>query len=150
QDVDAPSGRGLRHVLERHGERIWLLAGRGGRAPDAEAPLRASRLQQSRHDGVAEMLARNLFTEEERLAGRHRLDDLYDTGSRGSPLERLRQLRKAGQSSPPCQRQKPALDQILLVGRQHEAGAFLQQLSEEVVIKWRHDRAPAKSRTVLG
>ena len=47
------------------------------------------------------------------------------------------------------ERQEPALDQVLLVGRQHEAGTVLQQLAEIIVIEWRHDMPP-NCRTIFG
>ena len=56
----------------------------------------------------------------------------------------------AGEAGLAGDRQQPALDQILLVGRQHEAGALLQQLAEIVVVERRHDRSPRNRRTIFG
>ena len=53
----------------------------------------------------------------------------------------------------PClarDRQQPALDEVVLLGRQHEAGARLQKLAQIFVVVRRHDRAPRNSRDTLG
>ena len=47
-------------------------------------------------------------------------------------------------------RQQPALDQVLLVRRQDEAGALLQELAQVIVIERRHGRPPANRRMTLG
>ena len=109
-----------------------------------------ARGQQRRHDGVAEMLERNLVAEEERLVGGHRLDHLDRERLGVRALQLLHQLAQAGEAGPARDRQQPALDQILLVGRQHEAGALLQQLAEIVVFERRHGRPPANRRTIFG
>src|SRR5207237_4255633 len=48
------------------------------------------------------------------------------------------------------ERGEPAFDQILLVGRQHEAGALPQEVAEVFVIERRHGRSPRNSRTIFG
>ena len=65
-------------------------------------------------------------------------------------LELLHQFGQAGDAGPARDRQQPALDQVLLVGRQHEAGALPQQLAQIIVIERRHDRPPENKRTILG
>src|ERR1700758_2081415 len=65
QDVDAPAGDLALHGFETHGERIRLLAGRSGGAPDADRARGAARRDQRRHDGGAKMLERYLVAEEE-------------------------------------------------------------------------------------
>ena len=61
------------------------------------------------------------------IVGRHRFDD--GGPQRAASAERsAHQLRKAEQAGLARDRQQPALDQVVLVGGQHEAGAFLQQL----------------------
>src|SRR6266545_870431 len=150
EDVETPSRQRLVELLEAHRQRIGLLAGRSGGAPDADALLRRARRHQSRHDGVAEMLERNLVAEEERLVGHHRLDHLDHEGLGVRSPQTLHQLGQAAKPGLARQRQKPALDQILLVGRQHEPGPLPQQFSKMIVVERRHDRLPEKRRTTFG
>ena len=55
-----------------------------------------------------------------------------------------------GRPSRARQRDQPAFDQILLVGRQIEAGTLFQELAQELVIQRRHERSPANTRTSFG
>src|SRR3984893_1286438 len=150
QNVDAPSGELALHVLETHGERIRLLAGGSGGAPDADRARRPARRHQRRHDDVAEMLERYLVAEEERFVGHHRFDDRGHQRLVVAEAERLHQIAEAGKAGLARDRQQPALDQILLFGRQHEAGAVLQAAAQIIVIMRRHVRPPANSRSILG
>ena len=93
--------------------------------------LRGARRQQRRHDGVAEMIERHLVAEEQRLVGRHRLDHLDDQRLGVGALQLGDQPGEVEQAGLARDRQQPAFDQILLVGRQHEAGALLQQLAQD-------------------
>ena len=88
-------------LLEAHGERIGLLPGRGGGAPDADGARGAARRQQRRHDGRAEMLERHLVAEEERSR--------WSSSPRPPPSSALRSLPRlsAATSSPRVAR--PAL-----------------------------------------
>ncbi len=138
------------HLLQDHGERIGLLAGRRGRAPDAEAPLPGARRHQRRNDRVAEMIERDLVAEEERLVGRHRLDHVDDQRARWRPLSFCTSSPSDARPALRASGSQPAFDQILLVGRQHEAGALLQELAEIVVVERRHDLSPLNSRTIFG
>src|ERR1043165_1075854 len=95
------------------------------------------------------MIERHLVAIEERLVGRHRLDDLDD-----QPLivglelaDQLGERRDAGLAR---ERGQAALHQILLVGRENEAGAIFQELAEVVVIGRCHDFSPPNSRTIFG
>ena len=111
---------------------------------------RGSRGEQRRHDGVAEMLERHLVAEEERLVRRHRLDHFDDQrlGVRTAQLGN-----EAGEIEQPGlarDRQQPALDEVVLLRRQHEAGARLQEPAQIVVIVRRHERAPRNSRDTFG
>ena len=93
---------------------------------------------------VAEMLERYLVAEEERFVGHHRFDDRGHQRIVVAKAERLHEIAEAGQAGLARDRQQPALDQILLLGRQHEARAFLQAAAQIIVIKRRHARAPHK------
>ena len=75
-DLDPPADQLVGHLLQHDGERIGLLAGGGGGAPDAQAALLGARRHRLRQHGVAEMVERHLVAEEERLVGGHRLGDL--------------------------------------------------------------------------
>ena len=59
------------------------------------------------------------------------------------------QFGDAGHAEPSRQRDQSAFDQILLVGRQIEAGTVFQKLAQELVIQGRHERSPANTRTTF-
>ena len=94
----------------------------------------------------SEMLERNLVAEEERLVGRHRLDHLDREPLGARVAQPLHEVAQTGETGPARDRQQPALDQILLVGRQNEARTLPQQLAQIVVIEGCHGRPPAKMR----
>src|SRR6185437_11327265 len=121
----------------------------GGGAPDPQRAAGGTRLQQLGHDGRLEVIERHLVAEEERLVGGHRLDHV-GCQRLSAVLQLLHQLRQSRQAGLARQRDQPAFDQILLVRREIEAGALLQQLAQELVIERRHDRSPAKKRTSFG
>src|SRR5262249_22552105 len=150
EDFDAPAGEAAVKLLEVHGKRIGLLAGRGGGAPDAHPPLRGARSPPPRPPRIAELLERNLVAKEKRFVGHHRFDHLDHERVGVGPPQALHQLGQAGEAGLTHQRQKPALDQVLLVGRQHETRAVLQQLAEIIVLVRGHTLLPEKSRTIFG
>ncbi len=72
------------------------------------------------------------------------------SGSAPAPLSLKHQIAQCAEARPARDRQQPALDQILLVGGQHEAGAFAQQPAQKVVVVRGHGRPPENRRTILG
>ena len=90
----------------------------------------------------AEQVERDLVAEEERLVGRHRLDDLDDERLGAGALELLDEPAEPVHAGLAGDRQQPALDQILLVGGQREPGPLLEQLAQIIVIEWSHARSP--------
>src|SRR5580692_4608427 len=60
------------------------------------------------------------------------------------------EIAEAGEARLAGHRQQPAFHQILLVGRQHEARAFLQAAAQKIVIERGHGRTPANSRNIRG
>ena len=64
--------------------------------------------------------------------------------------ERAHQIAETGEAGLARDRQQPAFDQILLVGRQHEAGALLEAAAQIIVIERRHARPPENSRMIFG
>jgi hypothetical protein len=147
-DLDAPSRQGG-EFLHAHCDRIWFLPGRGRRAPDAQGAAAGARLHQRRQYRFFQMIERNLVAKEERLVGGHRFDHL-GCQRLGSDLQLLHQLPDSGQTAPSRQRDQSALDQILLVGGQVEAGSRLQKLTQELIIQRRHERSPENNRTSFG
>src|SRR5262249_23258747 len=103
-----------------------------------------------RHDHVAKMIERHLVAEEERLVGRHRLDDVDNHPLRAWPLQLRNQTGEIEQTSLARDWQQTALDQIVLLSREHEAGPLLEQLAQEFIIVGRHERAPRNRRTTFG
>jgi hypothetical protein len=139
EDFDPPAGERSAHFLQTHRQRIRLLAGRGGGAPDSNAPAAGASLQDFGHDRIAEVTERNLVAKKERLVGGHGLDHLG--GKRGgSVLHFLHEFADAGQTGFPRKRKQPAFDQILLVGRQIETGLALQKLAQIFIVKRGHGR----------
>src|SRR5262249_40346767 len=133
EDFDAPSGKHRAHFLQAHRERIGLLAGRAGRAPDPQALARGAQLQHLRHDRVAEMFERNLVAEEEGLVGGHGFDHLGDEGARAT-LHLLHEIADAGKTCLARERHQAAFDQILLVRRQIETGLVPEQFTQVLII----------------
>ena len=64
------------------------------------------------------------------------------SASASGRLQLGHQVGQIEQPGPARDRQQPALDQIVLVGRQHEAGALLQELAQIVVIVRASRRGP--------
>ena len=95
------------------------------------------------------MVEGNLVAEEEGLVGGHRLDHFGGHRVRAA-LQLLHQFGDAGQTGLARQGQQPALDQILLVGRQVETGTLLQELAQELVVHEVHERSPENRRTSFG
>ena len=118
-DFDAPSGKRRAHFLQAHRERIRLLAGRAGGAPDPDALAARARLHHLRHDRIAEVFERHLVAEEEGLVGGHGFDHLGDDALRPA-LHLLHEVADARQAAFARQRKQAAFDQILLVCRQIE------------------------------
>ena len=138
------------HLLERHGERIRLLAGGGRRTPNANGARMLPRRKQRRHNGGAEILERRLVAKEKRLVGHHRFDDRDHQRFGIAPLERGDELAEAAKAGLARDRQQAAFDQILLVGGQHEAGALLETFAQEIVVVRRHERSPENRRLIFG
>src|SRR5262249_32324441 len=148
-NFDAPAGDLLLHLPEENSERVGLLPGGRRRAPDADAPLGCPRREQRRHDGVAEMIEWNLVAEEERLVGRHRVDDVH--GEPAAAVAHFRyQFTHAREARLAGERQQPAFDQILLFAGEREARLVLEQFAKEIVVEGAHVRSPAKIRKSLG
>ena len=148
--LDAPANELRPYLLEDHGERIGLLAGRGGGAPDADAALGGERLAERRHHELAELVERNLVSIEERFVGRHRLDDLDDDRLIARRLEPGDEVGEVRGTVLARERQEPALDQVLLVGGEHEARPLLEKLAQEFVVHGGHGRSPENRRITLG
>src|SRR5262249_38735958 len=79
----------------------------------------------------------------------HRLDDLDDQRLGGAVLELRDQFAEPGHAGLARDRQQAALDQILLFGRQDEAGPLLQELAQIVVVLRCHGRSPENKRTTF-
>ena len=150
-DLDAPAGDAIAQFLQRHGERIGLLPGRRGGAPDADAALRAPAPPSSAGMIVSRKCSNGILS-------RKKNDSLVVIASTTStasasafgPRSRCTRSVRPARAGPARDRQQPALDQILLVGRQNEAGAFPQQPAQIVVIVRRHDRPPENRRMTRG
>ena len=147
-DLDAPAGELRAHLLDHHGNRIRLLPRRGGGAPDAQAAASATRLDHFRQHDVTQMIERHLVAEEEGLIGGHRFDH-FGAERRIAVLDLLNEIIDAVQIGLAGQRHQAAFDQVLLVRRQIEAGLFLQELTEEIVIGRRHERSPENKRVIF-
>src|ERR1700688_1260874 len=91
-----------------------------------------------------------LVAKEESFVCRHRFDDRGHECVLVRRFERGDEFAEIGKAGPARDRQEPAFDQILLVGREHEARALLEALAQEIVVEWRHERAPEKSRMIFG
>src|SRR5262249_6094345 len=150
ENLDAPADKLAGHFLETDRKRIRLLAGGGSRAPDTDLAVACAACEQRRHDGGAEMLERDLVAEEEGLVRGHRLDDLDDQGLGAGGLELLDQPGEALNACFARHRQEPAFDQVLLVGRQRQTRALLEQLAQVIVVERGHARSPWNKRTTLG
>ena len=66
--------------------------------------------------------------------------------ARAESFDERTEIRKAGLAR---DRQEPALDQILFVGRKHEAGAPLERAAQEIIIERCHDRLPSSRRRIF-
>src|SRR4051794_22313180 len=96
------------------------------------------------------MLERDFVAEKERLVRHHGFDDFDDErfGVRAAELSD-----KAGEIEQPVparDRQQSALDQVMLLRRQHEARTGLQESAQIFIVLWRHERAPRNSRETFG
>src|SRR5262249_18387300 len=107
--------------------------------PDAYAPARLARLEELRHDGVAEMIERNLVAKEEGLVGGHGFDHAGRQRAR-STLQLLHEFADAGQPGLACERREAALDQILLVCGQVETGMIPEELAQIFIVGRSHGR----------
>ena len=148
-DLGAPAGQRCAHLLQAHRDRIRLLPGGGRRAPDADRPARRAGLDQLRQHRLLEVIERDLVAEEERLVGGHRLDH-FGRQRGGAALHLLGEFGNAAKARLARQRHQPALDQILLVGGEIEAGTLFQKLTQILIVLGRHDRSPENNRTSFG
>src|SRR6202030_223723 len=108
-----------------------------------------ARLQQRWQHGLAQMGERDLVTEEEGLVGGHAFDHLRCQHLGPGP-HLLHEFGNPGEPNPARQRHQPALDQILLVGGEIETRTLLQELTQELIVRERHDRSPENNRTSFG
>ena len=131
-------------------DRIGLLSGGRSCAPDAQGAPRAARLQQRRQHRVLQMIERDLVAEEEGLVGGHGLDHFRRQRLGDPGLHLLHEFGNARKTRLARERHQPAFDQILLVGRQIEPGALLQELPQELIIQRRHERSPENNLTSFG
>jgi hypothetical protein len=144
-----PPPRQRSEFLDAHRDRIGLLPGGGSRTPDPQGAAFGPRLHKLRQHRLPQMIERNLVAEEKRLVGGHRFDHLQ--GQRLGPAPYfLDQFGDAGEADPSRQRGQSAFDQILLVGGQIQAGSLFQQLAQELIIHWCHERSPENNRTSFG
>ena len=96
------------------------------------------------------MLEWQLIAEKERLVGGHGFDHSGHKPTVPRQPQRDDELAEVGEAGFAGHRQQPAFDQILLVGGQVEAGAFLQKTAQKIIVQWRHERSPANTRTSFG
>ena len=136
KDFDPPAGQRGSHFLQAHRQRIGLLPGRAGGAPDPDRLADRPRLQQFRHDRFAEMVERHLVAEEEGLVGGHGFDHLRNMRG-GAAFHFLYEFADAGHAALAGQRQQAAFDQILLVCGQVQTGMIFQELTQ-ILIVWRN------------
>src|SRR5581483_5819866 len=130
-------------------KRIRLLPARSRRAPNADAFLLRPRPQHRRHNGVAEMIERQLVAEEQRFVGRHGLDHTHDQAFVPAVAQLLDQRGKPNDSGATRHRQKPALRQILFVVAEDEPGPLLEEPAQIFIIVRRHWRSPQNRRVIL-
>ena len=140
--IDAPSGDVALHLFQQHRQRVRLLAGRGGRAPDPNGARASPRRGQRRQHRGAEILERQLVAKEERFVGHHGFDDGRHQRLGVAALERSHQTAEAAEAGLAGDRQQAALDQILLVGGEDEARALLEAFAQKIVVERRHERSP--------
>ncbi len=132
-DLDPPAGERGAHFLQAHRQRIGFLPRRAGGTPHPNALAAGARLQDYGHDRIAKVIERNLVAKKEGFVGGHRLDHL-GCERRGSTLHLLHEFADAGQTYFSRKRKQPAFDQILLVGRQIQAGTILEKFAQVFVI----------------
>src|SRR5262249_32945050 len=114
------------------------LPGRAGGAPDAHALARRARLEDFRHDGVAEMIERDLVAKEEGLVRGHGFNDAGRERARSQALQLVHKLADAGQAGLARERHEAAFDQILLVCGQVETGMIPEELTQILVFRRGH------------
>ena len=141
--LDPPSGGDHAfHLFQRHGQRIRLLTGRRRGAPNTHAARDPARGQKLRQDRRTKGFERSFVAKKERFVCGHRLDDLGHEQVVGVLSERGYESLKAAETGFASDREEPALDQVLLVAAQHEAGALLEPPAQEIVVERRHARTP--------
>src|SRR6185437_1626619 len=145
-DIDAISRDRRTHSFEQHRERIWFLASRCRGTPNSNSFLPRSCRYKRRHDRVAEMVERQLVAEEKSLVGGHRLDDLRREWNRRLGFQPFNQFIERGHAVAAGNRQKAALGEILLLGRQHQSRPLTQKLSQKIEVFRRHMRSPPNRR----
>src|SRR5579862_3282327 len=94
------------------------------------------------------MIEWHLVTKEERFVGGHRLDDRRHQQFVAA-LELINECGEINQADLARNGQKPAFDQILLVGRKNQTRALLEALAQVIVIERRHDRSPENKPSTL-
>ena len=132
-DLGAPTRQQGTCFLQAHRDRIRLLPGGGGRAPDAQGAAGRARLHQRREDRLAQMVERNLVAKEERFVGGHRLDH-FRRQRIAAALHLGDEFGNSRQAGLARKRQQPAFDQVLLVGGQVETGALFQKLTQILIV----------------
>src|SRR4051812_13814878 len=96
------------------------------------------------------MIERDLVAEKISLVRGHGFDHVHHQRRRGRALHTANEFAEICKSIPPRDGKKAAFQKILLLGRERQAGALLQQLAQPVEILGGHDRAPANSRFSRG
>src|SRR5215210_493906 len=143
-DLDRPAEKARRRLAQDHGQRIGLLAGRGGGAPDAQPARRRLRREAARQEHVAEEVEGHAVAKEEGLVRRHRLDD----GARERRVRQWPQPRdEVGQRRKTmllAHRREAALDEVALLGRERETRAALEEAAQEVELGVRHRPTPSR------
>jgi len=109
----------------------------------------SARGKKARYDDIAEMFEGDFVTEEKRLIGCHCLDHLLGERFRIRSPYPVNQLGNTRESRPAGYREKSALDQIFLVGREHETGALPQKSAQVIVVGSDHRRPPQNRRTIF-
>ena len=129
--VDRPAlGRQL-EVVQHHGDRIRLLPGGAGGAPDAQALARArGSCRSCGRTSSRNLLERRAVAKEGRFVRRHRLG--HGARQRVAAVAQFVDERiDRAKAEAPHHGRKPALDQGRLVRRQHEARTAAHHLRQE-------------------
>ena len=120
------------------------MTGRRRRAPDPQHAALGPGAQQGRNHTILEVIEWRLVAEKESLVRGHRLDHVVDQRF-AAGLHLGDEIADTRDADLPRQRQQPALEQILLIGREHQAGSVLEYLLQIVVIERSHGLFPGST-----